>query len=70
MEMTQNQLYGVRSTEDNITIEANVVYEAAKDKSLGNNRASKHMRICILICDNQHQYAKNLKNLQNNDFVY
>ena len=24
-------------------------------------RASKHMRIRILICENQHQYAKNLK---------
>ena len=24
-------------------------------------RASKHMRICILICENQHQYAKNRK---------
>ena len=31
MEMTQNQLYGVRSTGDNITMEANVVYEVAKD---------------------------------------
>ena len=33
-------------------------------------RASKHMRIRILICENQHQYAKNLKNMQNNDFAY
>ena len=32
MKMTQNQLYGVRSTGDSITMEANVVYEVAKDK--------------------------------------
>ena len=40
MEMTQNQLYGVRSTGDSITIEANVVYEVAKGKSLGNKHSS------------------------------
>ena len=34
VKMTQNELYGVRSTGDNITMEANVVYDAAKDKSL------------------------------------
>ena len=28
------------------------------------------MQIRILICENQHQYAKNLKNMRNNDFVY
>ena len=33
------------------------------------SRASKHMRIRILICENQHQYAKNLKNMRNNDFA-
>ena len=33
-------------------------------------RASKHIRIRILICENQHQYAKNLKNMRNNDFAY
>ena len=32
VEKVENQLYGVRSTEDNITMEANVVYEIAKDK--------------------------------------
>ena len=33
-------------------------------------RASKHMRIRILICENEHQYAKNLKNMRNSDFAY
>ena len=33
-------------------------------------RASKHMRIRILICENQPQYVKNLKNMRNNDFAY
>ena len=28
------------------------------------------MRIRILICENEHQYAKNLKNMRNNDFAY
>ena len=30
-------------------------------------RASKHMRIRILICENEHQYAKNLKNMRKSE---
>ena len=33
MKLTQNQLYGVRSTGDSISMETNVLYDVAKDKS-------------------------------------